>query len=931
MAKQISESLKNARSMIDTVGRNIDNTQQPGARALDTSINMSPVGKSGAYRTSVVTTRRDDPLKTKVLFSSTSSASKSETKANSLAFLQQAIGGGSDLQKSLLVRTVTDFISQSKTLPAIDDISMKKAFVEKGVALADAFNNAKNRVDSLRVDADNDLKNGLVELNTNLRKLSLLNQAILTSRSPQTLHDNRDRLIQEISQKLEVQTYYGHNGVANLNIKGTGYELVSATSRLEFSYPGARREDILHGGTIPEITITKLGTENGRERVLSEPKAIVGGSNNIALQGIKGGQIEGWIHLRDVELPLAGDAIKSLSAGVAKAVNDVHNNGSPYPPKTSFRGAKAVSGSQVLDLQGRVTFFAVNPRGGQLAGGAGKINPATIDFSSFKGKGVGGKPTVLELIAEINQKLSTTPSRDRVAIGAILAAEGGQIAGQYLLNNVQLAGMSEIGADGNWTFDLDLEGNPYFGSKVEVLSAIGPGGVAAILPAEFNLGQAVDSRTGGAITLGGFAPGGPIVDVTVRIRVTGDNGTVSEGNVTFKVDQNQANANSAKMNGRVSYKIGQANPPAGGFVTDGLFSHSGVATASLVDDNGNEITDPSSSAEGHLVIKTNSSDYCLAIQNGDITTKSMQDGNFSRLFELNNFFDIDETTGEIAVNESINNDPRQLASGMVGLNKGVPSNVKVGDAVAKADLVFVQNFVANDQITIDGQVFVFGAGPAVPGQILVGLGVAPPPADLTNSLQNLVNQINANPALRFTAVAKGADGIMLTAKTAGTSGNGLQVGAVLLGGVNAMNGVVGGGALNLAGGTNKDSTITIADYTIGSGSYEVFENMQKLSSINLDFIGLGSASGEFSSTVEQFATLVSGAISGQYNQAKADDDVLQASFDSLNKEMTKLFGPDLYEQYYYSLELKEYMTVIANHGKMVQNINDKILDILFRN
>ena len=36
--------------------------------------------------------------------------------------------------------------------------------------------------------------------------------------------------------------------------------------------------------------------------------------------------------------------------------------------------------------------------------------------------------------------------------------------------------------------------------------------------------------------------------------------------------------------------------------------------------------------------------------------------------------------------------------------------------------------------------------------------------------------------------------------------------------------------------------------------------------------------------------------------------------------MTKLFGPDLYEQYFYSLELNQFMTVIANYGKMVQQI-----------
>ena len=537
MAKQVSASLRDAREMLGIVKTNIDNTQQPGARALDPSIKMSRVG--GAYRTTVVTIRRDDPLKTKVLFSSTSSASKTQTKSVSLSFLQEAIGTASGLQKSVLVGAVGDFIAQSKYLPAIGDVSMKKAFVAKGVALADALNNATDKVNNLRLDADTDLKNGLVSLNTSLKQLYLLNQNIAISRSPQNLYDDRDRLIGEISQKLEVQAYYGYNGIANLMIKGSGHELVSATSRAEFSYAGTKSSELLTGGKIPEITITKVATEGGRDRIVSAPTAIVGGTDNPSLQGMKGGQIEGWINLRDVELPLAGDAVKSLAAAVAKAVNGVHNNGSPYPPKTSFRGSKPVFASQELDFQGKVTFFSIDKDGKQLVGGAGKLNPATIDFDLFKGRGFSGKPTTFELVKEINERLSATPSKNRVAIGAI-SSNGNQVAGQYLINNMQLAGMSDIGADGRWTFDLDLQGNAYFGSKVEVIGVIGPAGALPLgeLPESFDLAKSVDARTNKPITLGGFVPGGGPSNVAVQVRVTGENGVVETGTVTFVVDHN---------------------------------------------------------------------------------------------------------------------------------------------------------------------------------------------------------------------------------------------------------------------------------------------------------------------------------------------------------------------------------------------------------
>jgi len=601
MGKVAADSLRNARVMLDTVGRNIDNTQQAGAKALDSSINISPVGKNGAYRTSVVTTRRDDPFKEKVFFSAISSASETEVKAVSLSFLQQSINSASDVQKSRLVDAVTQFVAKSKSVTAVKDVSIKKAFIDQGNALADTLSNATDQVNNLRIDADDNLKQGIKSLNSSLDQLYLLNQNIMKSSAPLYLYDKRDRLIVDISEKLAVQVYYGLNGIANLNIKGSGQELLSATGRAEFSYPGANPSDLLNNGKIPEITITKIAKDGSRDRVISAPTVIVGGSDNLSRNGMKGGQIEGWISLRDVELPKSGDAIRSLAQGVAKAVNGVHNNGSTYPPKTFFKGYQSILASQELDLKGKVTFFAIDAEGKQLKGGAGVLNPATIDFAELKGNGVGGKATTLDVVNEISQKLNSNYAAQRAAIGNI----GGE-QGQYLINNMQLAGMSDIGDDGRWTFDLDLQGNAYFGSKIEVLSVtrIEPAGEnqqAEDLPPAFTLGKSVDARTNGPISLGGFRPGDN--NVQVKVRVTGDNGVVQEGTVTFVV-----NRDNAKLNGRVAYKTPDPMHPYDndvGFTTTGIQSHSGVAKAMLVDKNGSEITDPSSSEEGYLVIQTN--------------------------------------------------------------------------------------------------------------------------------------------------------------------------------------------------------------------------------------------------------------------------------------------------------------------------------------
>jgi len=293
------------------------------------------------------------------------------------------------------------------------------------------------------------------------------------------------------------------------------------------------------------------------------------------------------------------------------------------------------------------------------------------------------------------------------------------------------------------------------------------------------------------------------------------------------------------------------------------------------------------------------------------------------LLGLNDFFDFDKVTGKIVVNQVINADPQQLATGMVTLNNENTVKVKVGDKAASVNLKFNYNFTAGNTITIDGQRFTFVNGlHANQNQVLIG-------GNLADSLQNLVDKINANSACTFTAEMEG-NAIKLTAKTKGASGNSLQVTATLTA-PNRMNesAAPDPDPVTFAGGEDKDEDVKISDYSIGSGSVEVLENMQNLSTTVLDFTGLGSASGEFSSTIEEFATTVSAALSSQYNEAKALNGVEQGALSLLNDELNRLFAPDFYEEFSKLSENKQYMTAIATYGKTVQSILDRVFDLLF--
>ena len=187
------------------------------------------------------------------------------------------------------------------------------------------------------------------------------------------------------------------------------------------------------------------------------------------------------------------------------------------------------------------TIYAVNQHGEQLRGGAGNLNPINIDMSKIVQNGAS---TMADLVKEINEKLDLAPSRERAAIGRIEDNEGAQIPGEYLLNNIQLLARSKVDntANDEFTFELDLQGNSYFGSKIEILDvktaddAAGANAQNVLedeLPPIFELEKGINTSTGNKITV---QRAGQDRVITLGIRITGDNGVVNFGAVSFKAN-----------------------------------------------------------------------------------------------------------------------------------------------------------------------------------------------------------------------------------------------------------------------------------------------------------------------------------------------------------------------------------------------------------
>ncbi|WP_322777003.1 FlgK family flagellar hook-associated protein, partial [Candidatus Megaera venefica] len=593
MSESVRQTLSLVREQIDVGARNLELVGDPNARRITTSLTVDQIGGSKAHRTSLSESRSVSILQERAYVEQVTKLGNNNTYTEFLSDLQSVIGGEKDPQVSRLVKTIDSFFAQAKILESSSGHSMRQAFINKAEEVSAAITGASKKVTDLRFDADKRLKQSAHSASGIIKALFNLNQQMLISSSPIRLHDKRDQLVRELAHNFDIKASYGASGTVSIQAKSSGELIVASDYYSQFSYDGVGSIDaIIENNDYPPLMITQFGRD-GKE---THSKVFIGGSDDSTMS-VSGGQWSALIDLRDKILPETGDKIKALGSNFANKLNAIHNNGSPFPPKDYFKSSIDISRGQDLEWGDPFTIHFVSKEGNQLLGGAGRLNPATIDMRSLASTALSGKATIADLIKELNEKLDLAPSRPRAAIGAItdgVGVGGVQIPGEYLLNNIQLRARGPVNpADGNsFTFDLDLQGSSHFGSNIEILEArsedIGGANQQVVatdqLPGSFRLEKDTNTATGQNIKVQGATA--PRI-ITLRVRITGDNGVVSEGTVSFPVNP------AAVVNDRLAFD----GATTGAFNPVPLTSHSGVARAKLVDDNGIEI-DPNSGQSG---------------------------------------------------------------------------------------------------------------------------------------------------------------------------------------------------------------------------------------------------------------------------------------------------------------------------------------------
>jgi len=186
---------------------------------------------------------------------------------------------------------------------------------ESGVQLGQTFQDIRNDLDQFETQLDLSLQAGVEKINQLNSEIATLNGQIISmeiSGSANDLRDQRDMLIRELSDYVNINVFEGSNG--NITVTtDRGHTLVTKTDAFELSLEG---EQVRWQGPSGSADITST---------------------------ITGGKLGGWLEVRDAYLPKYRNELDELAKNVIWEVNKLHSQG------VGLEGMTEVTGTYTAD------------------------------------------------------------------------------------------------------------------------------------------------------------------------------------------------------------------------------------------------------------------------------------------------------------------------------------------------------------------------------------------------------------------------------------------------------------------------------------------------------------------------------------------------------------------------------------------------------
>jgi flagellar hook-associated protein 1 len=327
------QSLMAQQGALGVVANNIANSNTPGySREVPVLEESSPVLIGNTMVGTGVTMKSVQSVRDNILNlridQETSQQSSLSTYVDSMNQVQALFN---ETQGTGLQTDLSNFFNSFQSL-ATDPASssLRQAAITAGQDLAGAFSQTSNDLGTIQQGLDQSTVQTVQQINQLTAQAADLNQQIQTvsnaGQSPGSLEDQRDEVLQNLSNLIDTAVVYSNNGTASVTTTN-GTLLVS--------------------GNQSNALTTQINSATGMNDVYAQGSDIT--------SSIASGELQGYISARDDGIPSAQSSLDNLASGLISAVNKQQNDGydlngssganffTPFSPSASGSDAGAAS------------------------------------------------------------------------------------------------------------------------------------------------------------------------------------------------------------------------------------------------------------------------------------------------------------------------------------------------------------------------------------------------------------------------------------------------------------------------------------------------------------------------------------------------------------------------------------------------------------
>ncbi|MFZ5586616.1 MAG: flagellar hook-associated protein FlgK [Thermodesulfobacteriota bacterium] len=317
-------ALQASTRQLDTVSHNVANVSTPGYSRQETVVTTRNPERTaeGWYGHGVRTVnviQHVDKLIQDRLTDKTSDFGVLDSRLNQLTRLQAL---ANEAGETGLGQAITAFFSAWQDLANNpESTAVRHALAQTGANLASRLSTVYQDVGAIARDMDTYLSTAVGEVNNICRRIASLNDQIMATeasgKSANDYRDERQRQLEALSQKMNIQWFEDGRGAVTV-FAGMGKTLV------QDNYPRPGDPDPLGFAPVAGYDSNQIvWSQQGQVLDLSE---------------ITGGEISGWLRVRDVDVAETQDFLNDLTKTLIGQVNLVHSQGAGLAKLTDVTG-----------------------------------------------------------------------------------------------------------------------------------------------------------------------------------------------------------------------------------------------------------------------------------------------------------------------------------------------------------------------------------------------------------------------------------------------------------------------------------------------------------------------------------------------------------------------------------------------------------------